>query len=187
MSGIGPSDDLAVDGLDRFIARVASPDPLPAGGGVAAATTALAAGLVAQLASRCDEPEHRERAEQLRARATELIAEDVAVYRAVLTGPRTGAESDDELMRRAAEPPAEIAETAAEVAELAARTCATGRVALRSDAAVAGRLAAAAAEGASRLVAVNLAGQGEDALVARASAAVDRAASAVDELVATLP
>lgn len=179
-------DELAVDGLERFLERVASPDPLPAGGAVAAATAALAAALVAQLAARCDDPGRRREAGRLRIRATELITEDVAAYRAFLEAPRD-AEGRGALLRRAAAPPAEIAGVAAEVALLAVDACEGRGTALLSDAAVAGRLAASAAEGAARLVEANLSGQDVDPLAARASAAAARAAAAADELAANLP
>lgn len=185
----GPAGDHeGVEALEGFLDRVASPDPLPAGGAAAAATAALAAALLAQIAGRRSADELVAEADRLRRRASALITEDVAAYRAALEVSRH-AGSDSEAARTAlsaaADPPAAVAEVAADIAELARTVSVEVEGALRSDAAVAGRLAVAASASAAALVRANLDADG-DARVGSAGAAVQRAERAHDELTATL-
>jgi formiminotetrahydrofolate cyclodeaminase len=78
----------------------------------------------------------------------------------------------------AAEVPLGIAETAAAVAELARSLAAAGRPGLVGDALAGADIAAGAARAAARLVEINLADAPDDPRVARARAAVARAAGA---------
>ena len=76
----------------------------------------------------------------------------------------------------AAEVPLAIAETAAQAAELARALARAGRPGLVGDALAGADLAAGAARAAARLVEINLADASGDPRVARARAAVARAA-----------
>jgi len=149
---------------------VAAREPTPGGGGVAAVTAALAAGLVgmaarfsaAQLPAAAD---LADRADQLRGRAAALADRDAAAYQAVLAAyrrPKDGAGGGRRprikaALHEATATPLEIAEVAARVAELAADVAAGGNPNLRGDATVAAHLAVASAQGAAALVGINTA------------------------------
>jgi formiminotetrahydrofolate cyclodeaminase len=105
---------------------------------------------------------------------------DTAAYGAVFEAADRAART--EALALAADPPLQIAECAAETAEAAAEvSTATGTWAFGADAMVAARLAAAAAAGASVLVAANLGSASDDPRVARARDAADRAQRAVPD------
>ena len=154
------------DFLELLAARV----PAPGGGGAAAVTGALAAGLVAMAARFSDAqlpaaPDVARQADQLRERAAGLADQDAAAYRAVLDAYRLPTGGDDSERRRrieaalhgAATVPLEIAEIAAQVAELAARVAAAGNPNLRGDTMAAAHLAEASARSAAALVDINTA------------------------------
>ena len=153
------------DFLDRLAARV----PAPGGGGAAAVTGALAAGLVA-MAARFSEAQLpaaadvAHRADQLRDRAAGLVDQDAAAYGAVLDAYQLPREGDGSERREriaaalydAAAVPLEVAEIAAQVAELAAGV-AGGNPNLRGDTLAAAHLAEASARSAAALVDINVA------------------------------
>lgn len=176
-----------------FLEQVAARTPTPGGGGVAAVTTALAAGLVAMAArfSAAQLPAAvglAEQADQLCGRAAGLADRDAAAYGAVLAAYRVP-KGDDGSERRerigaalhdATTTPLEIAEIAARVAELAADLAAQGNPNLRGDATVAAHLAEAAARSAAALVSINMtAGDLPAELAGRAARAVAVAQAAV--------
>ena len=153
--------------LDLLAARV----PAPGGGGAAAVTCALAAGLVAMAARFSDAQlpgaaDVARQADRLRERAAGLADQDAAAYQAVLDAyrlPRDGGEGSERrrrieaALRGAAAVPLEIAEIAAQVAGLAAHVAAAGNPNLRGDTVTAARLAEAAARSAAALVDINVA------------------------------
>lgn len=179
--------------LGQFLAAVASREPAPGGGAVAATAVAMAAGLAA-MAARFSEGrldgagELAARADRLRERAAPLAQRDADAYGQVVAAYRLPREPDPDgrrerirwALRGAAEVPAEIALTAAEVAEAAATLARDGNSNLTGDAVTAVLLAEAAARSAARLVALNVdAGDLEPKLAEEADACVDAAARSV--------
>jgi methenyltetrahydrofolate cyclohydrolase len=175
--------------LDLLAARV----PAPGGGGAAAVTCALAAGLVAMAARFSDAQlpaaaDVAHQADQLRERAAGLADQDATAYQAVLDAYRLPASGGDggerrrrieAALRGAAEVPLEIAEIAVQVAGLAADVAAGGNPNLRGDTVTAAHLAEAAARSAAALVDINVAlGRLAGDLSRRAASAVAAAQAA---------
>jgi formiminotetrahydrofolate cyclodeaminase len=154
--------------VERFLDRIASAEPAPSGGSVAAVAVAMAAGLVAMAARLAHEwpkaSDVVERAEALRSRMATLALADEDAYAKVIEALRLAPASpwgDAELaaaLSDAADVPLAVAEAASEVATLAALVAQEGNDRLRGDALVAAELAEAGARGAAELVAINLAG-----------------------------
>jgi formiminotetrahydrofolate cyclodeaminase len=163
--------------VERFLDRIASAEPAPAGGSVAAVAVAMAAGLVAMAARLAHEwpkaSEVVERAEALRSRMATLALADEDAYAKVTEAMRSPPDSPsraaelEAALSGAADVPLAVAEAAAEVAVLAALVAQEGNDRLRGDALVAAELAEAGARGAAELVAINLAGR-DDPRVRRA-------------------
>lgn len=154
--------------LHEFLELVASRAPAPGAGAAAAVTVSLAASLVAMTAEEDVGTEMLE----LRRSVDALADSDAAAYTAVLEARRAGA-LDARVWERAVRVPLEIAESAATVARGAATVLATGRPAVRGDAATALLLAEAAARSAAYLVELNVEAGGLDGvLVDRARACV---------------
>lgn len=157
--------------VGELLDRVASAQPGPAGGTVAALVVAMAAGLCAMAARLATDhlrhaPELVARSERLRARATPLARADAQAYARVLAAPR---EQRREAARSAAtDVPLEVAGIAAEVADLAGELAHGGKPDLRGDALTAVCLAEAVASACAHLVAINLAGT-DDVRIAEAS------------------
>jgi formiminotetrahydrofolate cyclodeaminase len=155
--------------VERFLDRIASAEPTPAGGSVAAVAVAMAAGLVAMAARLAHEwpqaGEVLERAEALRSNLAMLALADDDAYAKVIEALRLPATSSSRAaevaaaLSGAADVPLAVAEAAAEVAVLAALVAQEGNERLRGDALVAAELAEAGARGAAELVAINLAGR----------------------------
>lgn len=161
--------------LGRFLDLVASKEPAPAGGSVAAVAVALAAGL-AGMAARFS-GEHlagaaglAERADSLRSKAASLARADAVAYGKVLQARR----ADDDLLVRAtlseaADVPLSVAGIGVEVAEISARLLREGNPNLKGDADTAVLLAEAGARAAARLARINLQTAGtEDDRLSRA-------------------
>jgi methenyltetrahydrofolate cyclohydrolase len=151
----------------QFLDQVAAQSPAPGGGGAAAMTGAVAAGLVAMAArfSAAQLPDAADlaaRADQLRHRAADLVDEDAQAYRRVLDAfalPREAAQRDQqvrEALRVAAAKPQEMTQIAAQVAEMAARVASAGNPNLRGDSVTAALLAEASARSAACLVDINV-------------------------------
>jgi formiminotetrahydrofolate cyclodeaminase len=153
-----------------FLDQLAARTPTPGGGGAAAVTGAMAAGLVAMAArfSARQLPEAGELAEEadrLRRRLAQLAEEDAQAYAAVLEALRGPGEAGSgeqretqwrEALLGAAIVPLEIAEIGAQVALMAARLAETGNPNLRGDAVTGAVLAAASARSAACLVDINV-------------------------------
>ncbi len=151
----------------QFLDQVGARSPAPGGGGAAAMTGALAAGLVAMAArfSAAQLPDAADlaaRADQLRHRAADLVDEDAQAFRRVLDAfalPREAAQRDQqvrEALRVAAAKPQEMTQIAAQVAEMAARVASAGNPNLRGDSVTAALLAEASARSAACLVDINV-------------------------------
>jgi formiminotetrahydrofolate cyclodeaminase len=165
------------ESLEQLFDGIASDEPGPAGGSVAAVAVAMAAGLVAMAARLAREwpqaSEVVERAETLRSLVAPLAVADAEAYANVLEAlrlPRGSAARDTTVaaaLSRAADVPLAIAEAASEVATLAALVAQAGSAHLRGDAVVAAEIAEAGARGAAELVVINL-GNRDEARVRRA-------------------
>lgn len=187
------TDSYLNQSLDQFLDAVASREPAPGGGAVAATVLAMAAGL-AGMAARFAEgrldgaAEQAGHADRLRERAAPLAQRDADAYAQVVTAYRIPRESDPEgrrerirhALRDAAEVPAEVARIAAEVAEIAAMLARDGNPNLAGDAVTASLLAEAAARSASSLVRVNVTSGGlDESLAEEAERCVQTAAGYV--------
>jgi formiminotetrahydrofolate cyclodeaminase len=150
-----------------FLNQLAARTPTPGGGGAAAVTGAMAAGLVA-MAARFSETrlpdagELADQADELRRRLAQLAEEDAQAYAAVLETlrlPRDASQREvqrQEALLGAALVPLEIAGIGARVALMAARLAETGNPNLRGDAVTGAVLAAASARSAASLVDINV-------------------------------
>ena len=182
--------------MRSFLDQLAARTPTPGGGGAAAVTGALAAGLVAMAArfSAKQLPEAgdlAEQADELRRRVADLAEADARAYTSVLEAfrlPRDEAQRREarrrEALQGAAAVPLEIAGIGARVAQLALQVAEAGNPNLRGDAVTGALLAAASARSAAGLVNINVGMGGLDPelsrraarAVADASRAADRAA-----------
>lgn len=164
--------------LESYLDRLASAEPEPGGGSVAALVGALGAALVTMVTNltlgkekyaevQDDMTEIRAGSETLRRRLEELVTLDALAYAKVATAMKLPREDENqkEARRRvlqsalqgAAEVPLEVAETALEVAKLCLPAAEKGNVNGVSDAGVAALLADAAAQSAALNVKINLA------------------------------
>jgi methenyltetrahydrofolate cyclohydrolase len=154
--------------LGEFPAALAAAEPAPSGGGAAALSVALGAGLCAmsaglsgrQLGARAGGL--RADAERLRDRAASLIQADADAYAGVLTARRAGDAEVAAALAAATAVPMQIAELGAEVAALAGRLAADGNPSLRGDVITAALLARAGVAAAAALVHINLAEAPDD-------------------------
>jgi formiminotetrahydrofolate cyclodeaminase len=165
-----------------FLDQLAARTPTPGGGGSAAVTGAMAAGLVAMAArfSATQLPaasDLADQADELRCRAADLADMDARAYAAVL---EAGRQPGDDGQRRertrqeallgAALVPLEIAGIGARVAQLALRVAEAGNPNLRGDAVTGAVLAAASARSAACLVDINVGLGGLDPELSRRAA-----------------
>jgi len=192
------------EGLDAFVARVASPAPTPGGGSVAAHAGALGAALAQMVTgltigrkkyAAVDAPmkEIATEAATLRRTLSRLVTDDAASYDAVRAAYQLPSETDEQTNARAlaietaligaAIVPLDTARAAAQVCVLAARVAEHGNRNAVSDAAVAALLAEAACKGAVWNVRINvnaLASEGAD--VSPASRAGTLLADALEQV-----
>ena len=176
----GPATSLVSSSVAGFAMSVASGDPVPGGGSVAALVGALAASLVAMV-SRLTVGRKRfagveeqvrgleSRAEALRGQLLRLVDEDSAAYTAYMAASRlakSGEEGAGERLREAslhaARVPLESATASLEAMELALEVATVGNPVARTDAQMAGLAAHAAVLGACLNVRVNLPGLAPD-------------------------
>ena len=164
--------------IEAYLERLASAEPEPGGGSVAALVGALAAALVSMVTNltlgkekyalaQDEMVEIKANAEFARARLAELITLDAEAYGAVAQAMKLPKDTEEEksvrtaalqkALRGAAETPLEVAEAAAEVARLSLPAAELGNVHAVSDAAVAAVLSDAAAHSAALNVKINLA------------------------------
>jgi formiminotetrahydrofolate cyclodeaminase len=144
-----------------FLDQLAARTPTPGGGGAAAVTGALAAGLVAMAArfsvrQLTGADDLADQADELRRRVTDLVDLDARAYQAVLDARRQPGDARREALHGAAVVPLEIAEIGARVAAMAAQVAEAGNPNLGGDAVTGALLAAASARSAAGLVAINV-------------------------------
>jgi len=180
-----------------FLDQLAARAPTPGGGGAAAVTGALAAGLVAMAArfSVTQLPGAGDlavRADELRRRAADLADTDARAYQAVLDArrlPPGGGRRQRkvrEALAGAAVVPLEICQIGALVAEMAVRVAEAGNPNLRGDAVTGALLAAASARSAACLVEINVGLGGlEPELSRRAARAAADACDAAERVMTT--
>ena len=174
-----------------FLDQLAARTPTPGGGGAAAVTGAMAAGLVAMAArfSATRLPgagELADEADELRRRLAQLADLDTRAYAAVLEALRLPeGTSQREVQRQeallgAALVPLEIAGIGARVAAMAVRVAEAGNPNLCGDAVTGAVLAAASARSAASLVDINVRLGGLDPGLSRRAA--QAAADAADQV-----
>lgn len=164
-----------------FLDQLAARTPTPGGGGAAAVTGAMAAGLVAMAARFSatrlpDAGELADQADELRRRLAQLADMDARAYAAVLEALRLPRETSQREVQRqeallgAALVPLEIAGIGARVAVMAAGLAEAGNPNLRGDAVTGAVLAAASARSAACLVDINVGLGGLDPGLSRRAA-----------------
>ena len=174
--------------LRAFLAQVASGNPAPGGGSVAAVAVALAAGLSGMAArlsagQLADADGLAERADAARRRVAHLARIDAESYGRVLDAYRepdseTRRERVSEALSGASDVPLAIAEVGNEVAGIAARLVEEGNTNLVGDAIAAVLLAEAGVRAAVALAEINLSSANvEDDRLGRANELVDKTAS----------
>jgi len=173
-----PSAVITQTSVEEFLGRLASADPTPGGGSAAAIMGAMGAALIAMvcrvtlakkaldsaaansLSTLCDE------ADTLRTALTSLVAEDVAVFDALVLAYRLPKVSDQDKaersdaiqarLRDATEAPLRCARACAEVVHLAHKSTEVGSPVVISDAGVAALAALAALRSAALNVYINV-------------------------------
>jgi formiminotetrahydrofolate cyclodeaminase len=164
--------------IQAYLDKLASADPEPGGGSVAALTGALGAGLVTMVtaltlgkdkyaAVQSDMSEIKAGAEKLRADLSTFVTADAEAYAAVAAAMKLPRDSDAQKKERsrvlqaaligAATVPLKVAEASVEVARLSLPAAEKGNPNAVSDAGVAVVLADAAAQSAALNVKINLA------------------------------
>ena len=188
--------DFLDDSLREFLERVASKEPAPGGGAVAAIVVALAAGLVGMAArfsgERWEDAEAvAARADALRLRVAPLAQADAEAYTEVLRAFRLPKDADpdkrkgaiSDALGRATEVPLAIARDASALAALTTDVAEHGNPNLRGDAVAAAVLAAAGAKAAANLVVINLEGNEDDERMRKARAYATEASAAAEKTV----
>jgi methenyltetrahydrofolate cyclohydrolase len=176
--------------LRAFLDLVASGEPAPGGGSVAAVAVALAAGLSGMAArlsagQLADADELADRADAARQRVAPLARMDAQSYARVLYAYRvpdseTRSESVSDALSGAADVPLAVAEIGNEVAGIAARLVEEGNPNLEGDAIAALLLAEAGVRAATVLVEINLSSANvEDDRLGRANELADETAATV--------
>jgi formiminotetrahydrofolate cyclodeaminase len=192
--------------LGEFVARLASPEPVPGGGSASATAAALGAALVAMVAALSrDRPKYAEHddlltwaeatGQQLTDRFLGLADEDAEAYAAFAAAmklPRateaetaTRSEAMASAGRRAAEVPLACIEACLDLASAAEALAGRSNVNASSDLNVASLLVDAAANGAAANVLVNLSAIGDPAYEGELIARVEELVYAVQSLGAT--
>jgi formiminotetrahydrofolate cyclodeaminase len=174
--------------LGAFLDLVASGNPAPGGGSVAAVAVALAAGLSGMAArlsagQLADADELADRADAARQRVAPLARMDAQSYARVLYAYRvpdseTRSERVSDALSGAADVPLAVAEIGNEVAGIAARLVEESNPSLKGDAIAAVLLAEAGVRAATVLVEINLSSANvEDDRLGRANDLVDKTAA----------
>jgi methenyltetrahydrofolate cyclohydrolase len=193
-----PAQAYAEWSIQAYLDKVASADPEPGGGSVAALTGALGAGLVTMVtgltlgkekfaAVQGDMDEIKAKAEKLRADLTGFITADAEAYAKVAAAMKMPRDTEEQkkgraallqaALKGAATAPLNIAEAAAAVARLSSPAAEKGNPNAVSDAGVAVLLAEAAAQSAALNVKINLAWIEDDVFKKDAWARIEAALS----------
>jgi len=178
----------------QFLDELASSAPVPGGGSGAALVGALGAALASMVGNlTLGKPKYADvqadiqallaQTEVLRARLTNLIEEDVAVYHKLSSAYKMPKDTDEQkaartaaiqvILRDATAVPMNIAKACVEVLKLCKPMAEKGNVGAVSDAGVAALLAEAALRSAALNVLINLAAIKDANFVARERAALD--------------
>jgi formiminotetrahydrofolate cyclodeaminase len=184
LSPENPTSDYLELPLGAFLDLLASGNPAPGGGSVAAVAVALAAGLsgmAARLSAQqlADAPGLADRADAARQKVAPLARIDAESYERVLDAYRepdseTRTERIKDALSGAADVPLAIAEVGNEVAGIAAQLVEEGNPNLEGDAMTAVLLAEAGVRAATVLVEINLSSANvDDDRLARANELVD--------------
>ncbi len=189
--------------LGEFVEHLASAEPVPGGGSASAVAGALAASLVAMVASlSAGRPRYAEhtallarsidRGRELSARLLRLADEDAVAYAGFSAALKLPRETDDEREARAAalraaarvaaEVPLACVEACLEVVGAADALAGRSNINASSDLGVAALLGEAAARGAAANVLVNLPATGDEALAAGLSVRVDDLLRGIERL-----
>lgn len=175
--------------VSSFLDAVASRQPAPGGGSVAAVTVALAAGLVTMAARLSEKLEGNGElvltGERIRQRSAGLVDADARAYAQVLYTYRATRGGDPvdrrnrirDALEAASLVPLEIAELGAQTVHLAVLLAERGNPNLRGDAVTAAYLAQSAVQSAAELVRINVSGGGDSSLLTRAENHTRRAAA----------
>lgn len=139
-------------GVDEYLARLASAEPVPGGGSAAMVVTAAACALVAMVARICGNGDLAGRADALRTRALEASGRDERAFDAVM---KTRGEERQTALTEAAAVPLEGMRIALDALHLSANALALGNVNLVSDAGCAAEFAHAGLLGCAYNVRVN--------------------------------
>jgi methenyltetrahydrofolate cyclohydrolase len=185
--------------LGAFLDNLATEEPAPGAGSVAALAVAMAAGLCGKAARASpDWPEASSavaQAERLRRRTGPLAQSDAEAYEEALAALHLPDQLEVEVrdmalgqvLARAAEIPLVIAEAGADVASLAALIAVRGTLDRRGEAIAAALLAAAGTQAAAYLVAVNLVVAPDDERAVKARAAAELALAAARNALESAP
>jgi methenyltetrahydrofolate cyclohydrolase len=176
--------------LGAFLDNLATEDPAPAAGSVAALAVAMGAALCGKVARASPDwseaPSAIAQAERLRRRTAPLAQSDAEAYEEALAALHLPDHLEVEVrdmalgqvLARAAEIPLVIAEAGADVASLAALIAERGTPDRRAEAVAAALLAEAGTQAAAYLVAVNLVVAPDDERAVQARALADLASAA---------
>jgi formiminotetrahydrofolate cyclodeaminase len=185
--------------LGAFLDNLATEEPAPAAGSVAALAIAMAAGLCGKAARAspdwAEAPSAVAQAERLRSRIAPLAQSDAEAYEEALAALHLPDHLEVEVrdmalgkvLARAAEIPLVIAEAGADVAALAALIADRGTPDRRGEAVAAALLAEAGTQAAAYLVAANLIVTPDDERVVKARAVVRVASAAARDALESAP
>jgi methenyltetrahydrofolate cyclohydrolase len=185
--------------LGAFLDNLATEDPAPGAGSVAALAVAMAAGLCSKAARASPDwpeaPSAVAQAESLRRRTAPLAQSDAEAYEEALAALHLPDHLEVEVrdmalgqvLARAAEIPLVIAEAGADVAALAALIAERGTPERRGEAVAAALLAEAGTHSAAYLVAVNLVVPPDDERVVKARAVAKLASAAARDALESAP
>ena len=185
--------------LGAFLDNLATEEPAPGAGSVAALAVAMAAGLCSKAARASPDwpeaPSAVAQAESLRRRTAPLAQSDAEAYEEALAALHLPDHLEVEVrdmalgqvLARAAEIPLVIAEAGADVAALAALIADRGTPERRGEAVAAALLAEAGTHSAAYLVATNLVVAPDDARVVKARAVAKLASASARDALESAP
>ena len=196
------AESLAAQPLQKFLDDLASAEPAPGGGSVAALAGSLAASLVAMvcrltIGRKGYEAVHAEmqsllpRAESLQQELRDLIQADIDAYARVMECYKLPKETDTEkaartqaiqdALKHASKVPMRVAEYCSDVLDMARLVAEKGNKNAASDGAVGALMAQAGLRGAAFNVSINLVGIKDEAFVQEHRARVDELVASAEK------